>query len=112
MDRDSGGNLSPPGDTRIWQPSDFVGDQLPTELDGVSVTVNGEPAYIYYISPTQLNVLTPPDLTTGPTSVVVTNTTPSAIFGVQSQFTSLSLFVFDGGPYVVATHLNGGVLPP
>ena len=31
------------------------------DLDGVSVTVNGKPAYVYYISPTQLNVLAPDD---------------------------------------------------
>ena len=49
------------GDSRIWQTSDFVNNQMPTKLDGVSVTVNGKSAYVYYISPTQINILTPPD---------------------------------------------------
>jgi uncharacterized protein (TIGR03437 family) len=45
----------------VWQGSDFTNGQMPTQLDGVSVTVNGKPAYVYYISPTQVNILTPPD---------------------------------------------------
>ena len=57
-----GSNLAPACDTRIWQGSDFVNSQMPTSLDGVSVTVNGMAAYVYYISPTQVNILTPPDL--------------------------------------------------
>ncbi len=28
--------------------------------------MNGENAYVYYISPNQVNVLTPPDLAPGP----------------------------------------------
>src|SRR5579863_10471903 len=60
-----GQNLSKPGDTRTWATSDFAGNQLPTKLDGVSVTVNGKNAYVYYISPTQINILTPPDATQG-----------------------------------------------
>ena len=46
--------------------SDFVNGQMPTQLDGVRVTMNGENTYIYYISPSQVNVLTPPDLAPGP----------------------------------------------
>src|SRR5271168_4418788 len=53
-------NLSKAGDSRIWQGSDFVNGQLPVSLDGVSVTVGGKSAYVYYISPTQVNILTPP----------------------------------------------------
>src|SRR5579872_4334071 len=50
-----GANLSKAGDTRIWQSADFINGQMPTSLDGVSVTVNGKSAFIYYISPTQVN---------------------------------------------------------
>src|SRR5580658_806178 len=49
-------NLSRPGDSRAWQGSDFVNSQLPTALDGVSVTVGGKSAYVYYISPTLINI--------------------------------------------------------
>jgi uncharacterized protein (TIGR03437 family) len=68
-----GMNLSNAGDSRPWQGSDFVNNQLPTSLDGVSVTVNGKSAYIYYIIPAQVNVLTPPDVMQGPVAVQVMN---------------------------------------
>src|SRR5947207_11583379 len=55
-----GSNLAPAGDTRIWQGSDFTSNEMPTRLDGVSVTVNGKPVYAYFITPTQANILTPP----------------------------------------------------
>ncbi len=48
-------NLAP--DTRIWTIDDFNGDALPLELDGVGVTVGGDPVAVYYISPTQINAL-------------------------------------------------------
>jgi uncharacterized protein (TIGR03437 family) len=108
-----GSNLAPAGDSRTWQGSDFVNGQLPTNLDGVSVTMNGEPAYIYYISGTQLNVLTPPDLALGAVQVqVAVNGTTSSTFTTPSQAESLSFFVFDTAGYVVGTHLNGNDLGP
>ena len=64
-----GVSLAPSGDSRIWQGADFVGNQMPTQLDKVSVTVNGKSAYVYYISPTQINVLTPPDPLPSPVRV-------------------------------------------
>src|ERR1700733_14449214 len=35
-----GSNLAPAGDTRIWRGSDFVNNQMPTQLDGVGVSMN------------------------------------------------------------------------
>jgi uncharacterized protein (TIGR03437 family) len=108
-----GVNLAPPGDSRIWQTSDFVSNQLPTALDKVSATVNGKNAYVYYISPTQINILTPPDSMSGPVQVVVTNNgAAAAAFTAQAQPISPSFFVFNGGPYVAATHSNGSLLGP
>jgi len=66
-----GRNLAP--DTRVWQGSDFVNNQMPTSLDGVSVTVNGVNAYTYYISAQQINVLAPPGLAPGLAQVQVSN---------------------------------------
>ena len=73
-----GTNLAP--DTRIWLDSDFVGlgNNLPVSLDGVSVTINGKPAAVYYISPTQLNVQAPTDSSLGTVSVVVNNPSGTA----------------------------------
>jgi uncharacterized protein (TIGR03437 family) len=45
---------------------------LPTTLGGVSVRIAGKDAYIYYASPTQVNVLTPLDLLAGPAVLEVT----------------------------------------
>ena len=58
---------------RLWQTSDFDGANLPKVLDGVSVTIDNQPAYVEYISPTQINVLAPTDSATGTVNVVVTN---------------------------------------
>lgn len=108
-----GSNLAAPGDSRIWQGSDFVGNSMPTRLDNVSATVNGKPAFVYYISPMQVNILTPPDALSGPAQVEVTyNGATSAAFTAPAQSISPSFFVFNGGPYVAATHSNGSLIGP
>jgi uncharacterized protein (TIGR03437 family) len=100
-----GSNLAPAGDSRIWQTADFVNGQMPTQLDGVGVTVNGKSAYVYYISPTQVNILTPPDALPGSVAVQVTNNgLSSPAFTAAAQPVSPSFFVFNGGPYVAAQH--------
>jgi uncharacterized protein (TIGR03437 family) len=63
-----GTNLAPKTDD--WSHS-IVNGALPTSLDGVSVSMGGKPAYVYFISPSQLNVLAP-DVSAGPISVTVT----------------------------------------
>jgi uncharacterized protein (TIGR03437 family) len=76
-----GSNLADPKDPRLtaavnpgqWTSADFVGAIAPTSLDGVSVSVNGKPAYIWYISPGQLNVQAPEDSVLGMVNVTVTN---------------------------------------
>jgi uncharacterized protein (TIGR03437 family) len=106
-----GTGLAP--DTRIWQGSDFVNSQLPTQLDGVSVTVDGKPAFVYYISSTQVNVLTPLDTATGAVQVQLTNAgTQAAPVTAQLQTYAPEFFVINGGPYVAGTHLDGTYLGP
>ncbi len=108
-----GSGLSLTGDSRIWGSADFKNNQLPTQLDSISATVNGKPAFIYYISPGQINILTPPDAMSGPVAVQVTNNgTTTASFTATAQPTSRSFFVFNGGPYVAATHAGGAYLGP
>ncbi len=99
--------------TRPWAAADFVNDQMPTRLDGVSVTVNGKSAYIAYISPTQLNILTPPDSIAGNVTVQVTNGgLAGSVFTVPAQAETPSFFVFGPGPHVAAEHANGAYLGP
>jgi uncharacterized protein (TIGR03437 family) len=45
--------------TGTWNNS-IIGGQLPTSLNGVTVSFPGGPGYISYVSPTQINVLAPP----------------------------------------------------
>ncbi len=107
-----GSGLSLTGDKRIWQLSDFIANQLPTQLDGVSATVNGKAGYLYYISPSQINILTPPDDMPASVNVVVTNNgTVSASFTATTQTLSPSFFVFDG-THLAAAHLNGTYVGP
>ena len=108
-----GQNLSAPGDSRAWAATDFIKGKMPTRLDGVGVAVNGESAYLYYISPGQINILTPPDLVPGSVAVQVTvNGAVSQPFTVQAKAASPSFFVFQGGPYIAATHVDGSFLGP
>jgi uncharacterized protein (TIGR03437 family) len=51
---------------------------FPTSLGGSSVTINGKPAYLSFVSPTQINLQAPDDTTLGPVPVVVTNGSGSA----------------------------------
>lgn len=99
--------------TRTWINNDFSGNKLPTQLDGVSVTVNGKPAYVYYISPTQLNVLAPPDAAEGPVPVEVTkNGVKSDPVTAQIQKFSPAFFLFsaEDRKYIAATHANNTFL--
>ena len=66
-----GGSLS--ATTRSWNSSDFINQELPTKLDGVSVTINGEPTFVSYINPTQINFLVPADLAPGPVEIRTMN---------------------------------------
>ena len=54
----------------------------PISLDGVSVTIGGKAAYVYFISPGQINVLAP-DIPAGPVSVTVTTAA-----GTSATFTA------------------------
>ena len=92
--------------TYTWQAADIVDGKLPTSLQGVSVTINGMPAYIDYISPTQINVLAPDDATVGPVQVQVTTAgqTSNAVTVQKSQFSPAFLTL--DGTHVAALHLD------
>ena len=59
--------------TRIMTSSDLINNVIPKTLGGVSVEINGKAAYVYYVSPGQINVLSPADTSTGSVAVTVTN---------------------------------------
>lgn len=74
-----GSNLADPADPRItsggglWASTDFNGLNAPTELDGISVSIDGKSAFVSYISPVQINVQAPQDTATGSVAITVTN---------------------------------------
>ena len=120
-----GENLVPqstPASGVIWSSApSFATGQMPTQLNGVSVTVNNKPAFVYFYCSAatdpncivdQLNVLTPLDSAAGPVQVVVTSggaSTPP--FTVSMQTAAPSFLLFSAG-YVAATHQNGGLVGP
>jgi uncharacterized protein (TIGR03437 family) len=106
-----GANMS--ATTRAWNTLDFTqGDTLPTVLSGVSVTFNGLPAAVYFISPTQIDVQAPAGLS-GPVSVVVTNNgAVSAPFTSTAVPNAPSLFFYaaSGKYYPAAVFNSDGTL--
>ncbi|HTB12228.1 MAG TPA: hypothetical protein VK752_11680 [Bryobacteraceae bacterium] len=125
-----GTNLVPantPAAGIIWSSApSFANGQMPTQLGSVSVTVNGNPAYIYFYcsaatstvcTSDQINVLTPLDNTIGSVSIVVTSatsagTTASSPFSANMAAVSPAFLLFGSSSYVAATHLNYSLIGP
>jgi uncharacterized protein (TIGR03118 family) len=112
-----GGGMS--ATTRGWLATDFIGTALPTQLNGVSVTVNGEPAAVSYISPAQINFLVPTDIQSGAAQIVVTNNgLASAAAAVTIASTAPAFFTLGaadattGNSYIAAEHSSGAVAGP
>jgi uncharacterized protein (TIGR03437 family) len=96
-----------------WSAADFVFSQMPTQLENVGVTVNGKPAYISFIGPAQVNVLTPLDSTTGPVSIVVNNDgATSAAFTANLYPVSPGFLRLGDGTHIAAEHANYNLLGP
>jgi len=100
------------GDTWNNAP-EFASGMMPTALDGVGVNVNGKPAYIDYVSATQVNALTPLDSTTGPVQVTLNNGShTSAAFTVNLKTVVPAFLQFGSGPYIAALHGDNSLLGP
>jgi protocatechuate 3,4-dioxygenase, beta subunit len=105
-----GNRLAPT--TRIWNAGDIVAGKLPTALDGVSVTINGKAASVYFISPTQINVQAPADTFSGTVDVVVrTPAGTSAATQVNLQ-AALPAFFRLKDEFITATDANGSYYGP
>jgi uncharacterized protein (TIGR03437 family) len=102
-----GANLTP--NTRVTASSDLVSNYLPTTLQDVTVAIGGQAAYLDYISPSQINVLSPALSNTGSIQVTVTsaNGTSSAAT-VTLQAILPGLFVLSN--YVRAVRVADGAL--
>ncbi len=74
--------------TRSWTTADFTYYLGPTTLDNTSVAVGGLAAYVGYVSPTQVNVQLPSNLSTGTQYLSVT--TPTGTTGSVALTVSAS----------------------
>ena len=91
----------------------FATGQMPTSLGGVSVTVNGKPAYVYFVSAAQVNVLTPLDSTIGSVAIEVNNgSATSAAFTANLQAAAPGFLRFSDGIHIAALHANYTYLGP
>ncbi len=102
------------GGTGQWTAADFQGANAPTSLDGVSVTINGKPAYVWYISTGQLNVQAPEETATGTLAIMATNcqgesaASPFLEQGLAAGLLAPSNFFANGKQYMVATFASDG----
>ncbi|MGA3202877.1 MAG: TIGR03118 family protein [Bryobacteraceae bacterium] len=107
----TGGGLS--FSTRSWAATDFSGNTLPTVIDGVSVSVNGAPASIYYVSPSQINFLIPANAALGAAQIQVNNNDQiSAPASVTLQTSAPAFFWLTGNKYILSTHADGAITGP
>ena len=98
--------------SRSLRADEIVNGMLPMQLDGVSLTIDGNPAYVSYISPTQITAQAPSDDSLGPVRVVVNNNNLIGdFFTAQLQATSPAFYVW-AGKYSVATKANCGPIGP
>ena len=84
-----GTQLAPPGTTLIAR-----GLPLALSLGGVSATVNGVAAPLYYVSSTQVNVQIPYETGAGPAFLAIDNNGQIATFAFNVAMTAPGLFSF------------------
>jgi uncharacterized protein (TIGR03437 family) len=98
--------------TKTLTPDDIRGGVLPTVLPstGVRVLVNGLPANPYYVSPTQINFLVPPNLLAGPSTVqLVIDGLAGPPISVPLGAADPALFQLDQ-QNIVATRADGSLI--
>ena len=86
--------------TATWK-GDF-----PTSLGGTSVTIDGQAAYLSYVSPTQIDLQVPNDTRTGVVPVVVTNPVGSGDSTVTLALFGPTFFLLDGHMHVAGIILR------
>lgn len=92
--------------TTNWDASDFAGGRLPTSLGGVSVTIDSIPAAVYFVSPTQIDVLVPDDATRGPVPVAIASGSVQSAAVLVNMAALAPSFFMSGGKYIAATHAD------
>lgn len=105
-------------DSRPWSSNDFTGVNAPTSLEGTSVNIGGQPAYVAFINSGQVDVQVPPTVTPGVQQLTVTTggvTSPAyhlTINPTQPGFDAPPAFKIGGTQYVVAIASDGSYVLP
>lgn len=112
-----GANLA--STTREWTAADFVDGKAPTWLEGTTVTIGGQPAYLSYVSPTQVNAQVPnvgagPQQITVSTSAGASNSYPVTVNVIAPGILAPSSFNLNSRQYAVAIAASDSayILPP
>jgi len=79
-------------------------NDFPISLDGTSVMIDGEAAYLWYVSPGQINLQVPDDTATGTVVVIVTTSKGSAASTVTLGQFAPSFLLLD------AKHVTGIII--
>jgi len=101
--------------TGNWQ---VTGSTLPTEVNGVGVTINGTAVPVSFVSNTQVNFLVPATLSPGTAQIQTTNNgLTSAALTVNVDplapaFFTLGVNAVSGNVYIAAEHANGTLIGP
>jgi uncharacterized protein (TIGR03437 family) len=105
-----GSNLA--ANARSWNTLDFSGIVAPTALDGTSVMIGGQPAYVAYISGNQVNVQVP-NVGTGPQPLVLSTAAGSTapytltLNAAQPGLLAPASFTIGGKRYVATLFADG-----
>jgi trimeric autotransporter adhesin len=79
--------------SRSWTDTDFSSGIAPTSLEGTRVTIDGQAAFIAYVSATQVNVQLPSTLAAGDKKLTVTNSAgTSAAYTITVNSTQPGLY--------------------
>jgi uncharacterized protein (TIGR03437 family) len=82
------------------------GGNFPTSIGGTTVTIDKKPAYLWYVSPTQLNLQAPDDTVSGTVDVVVTTGTGTETVSVTLAQFGPSISLFPASNYAAALILT------
>lgn len=94
--------------TRTWHDADFNGDILPTNLSGTSVKIAGQDAPVYFISPTQINVQAPANISGNVSVAVSHNGVSSSAATANAMASAPGLFTYSLGGKTFPSALYNG----
>ncbi len=101
-----------------WQGSDFNGNNAPTTLQGTAVKINGQSAFLDYVSAGQVNAQIPNGVGTGPATLILSTSSGSSpaytltLNALEPGLLAPANFTVNGKQYVVAFNSDGSYTLP